>query len=357
LKLLRLESLTAAARAVMSRRAMLPLAVALTACAASSGRAALAEAKPCLVVEQAEQDVGIREPGEPVEFVFRLKNTGSAPLEIVDARPNCGCVVAGYDRMIPAGGAGTVTARLETAGRHGPQRKRVTVFSNDSENPGVPLTMKVTLRHPIEVSPSSDLTFPMQRGQGAEQAVTLYASEATPLQITRIESTAPYVTATVAAVADEDLPPGATGASRQGLHIQILPTAPETAFAATITVHTNNKRMPRVVLNVNGYPEGSVMAHPPRVYLSDIPSAPKDPIVRSILLMKRGGTFELVKAESSDPALQLQPLGRTPGPFCEVALRYSGGWKPGLIKGTLVFTTTDPLRPRVEVPFVAEVEP
>src|SRR5947209_1561568 len=68
-------------------------------------RTASAASAPRLVLEQTELELPEHEPGTPMEFVFHLKNTGTALLQI-KVKPSCGCLLADYDREILPGGTG-----------------------------------------------------------------------------------------------------------------------------------------------------------------------------------------------------------------------------------------------------------
>ena len=58
-----------------------------------AARADQPAARPRLVADQTELDLGLHEPGPKLEFNFRLQNTGDAPLQIKDVKPSCGCVI------------------------------------------------------------------------------------------------------------------------------------------------------------------------------------------------------------------------------------------------------------------------
>ena len=79
----------------------------------SATRADEVTARPKLVAEETEIDLGLRDAVPSFEFVFHLKNLGTAPLKITDVNPTCGCTVARFDREIAAGGTGLVTAVLD----------------------------------------------------------------------------------------------------------------------------------------------------------------------------------------------------------------------------------------------------
>src|SRR5207247_2598643 len=70
--------------------------------------------KAVIAIEKPEIDRGDVERGDIVHFTFKVKNTGDAPLEIF-AKPNCGCTVANFDKVVAPGAEGKIEAELNTA--------------------------------------------------------------------------------------------------------------------------------------------------------------------------------------------------------------------------------------------------
>lgn len=68
-----------------------------------------------------EDDSGLR--------VFEFKNTGDAPLLIIDAKSTCGCTVPSYSKEpIAPGGTGKIEIKYNMA--VGPIRKTITIETN-----------------------------------------------------------------------------------------------------------------------------------------------------------------------------------------------------------------------------------
>src|SRR6185436_10084881 len=94
--------------------------------------------RPIITVVKTDVDAGDVWRGDKPHYTFTVQNTGDAPLEIF-AKPNCGCTVANFDKVIPAGGTGKVDADLNTAGFRGKIIKSIDVTSNDLSNPKLSL--------------------------------------------------------------------------------------------------------------------------------------------------------------------------------------------------------------------------
>ena len=78
-----------------------------------------------------EHDFGTINEGDVVEYTYKFKNTGDAPLIIQNAQGSCGCTVPDWTKEpIPAGGEGFVTAKFDSKGKPNIQNKTVTVTAN-----------------------------------------------------------------------------------------------------------------------------------------------------------------------------------------------------------------------------------
>lgn len=101
------------------------------------------EGGPVMTVENMEVDFGtIEQDSDPIR-VFRITNTGDAPLLITNARGSCGCTTPqreDWNTPIGAGETRELRVRYDTH-RVGPFRKRVTLTHNASDEPTV-LTIK-----------------------------------------------------------------------------------------------------------------------------------------------------------------------------------------------------------------------
>src|SRR6185295_7682558 len=63
-------------------------------------------------------DAGRVVNGTKVTHTYRLRNHGTRPLTLT-VEPSCGCTTTAFDKVIPAGAEGTVTAALETTQQRG----------------------------------------------------------------------------------------------------------------------------------------------------------------------------------------------------------------------------------------------
>jgi hypothetical protein len=86
---------------------------------------------PVAQFEKIEHDFGTISEGQKVTHVYKIKNTGEAPLIIQSAQPSCGCTVPKWSQEpIPVGGTGEITAEFDSSGKPGINNKTITVTAN-----------------------------------------------------------------------------------------------------------------------------------------------------------------------------------------------------------------------------------
>lgn len=86
---------------------------------------------PTMQFATLEHDFGTISEGDVVEYTYKFKNTGDAPLIIQNAQGSCGCTVPNWSKEpIPVGGEGFVTAKFDSKGKPNIQNKTVTVTAN-----------------------------------------------------------------------------------------------------------------------------------------------------------------------------------------------------------------------------------
>src|SRR5690606_20377294 len=108
--------------------------------------AAAALAGPSIAVPTAMHDFGKVTEGDQLTHVFALKNEGSSKLTLDRVRTSCGCTVAELkSKEIPPGGATQLAVKFDPAGRHGQNRKVVTIETNDPKSPRTQIEVRADI--------------------------------------------------------------------------------------------------------------------------------------------------------------------------------------------------------------------
>lgn len=84
-------------------------------------------------------DFGKIQDGEIVYHDYTFKNTGKAPISIVNVQASCGCTTPEWTReVIPPGGEGIIKTTFNSGGKGGPEGPRVekivTVYFDNCQN-------------------------------------------------------------------------------------------------------------------------------------------------------------------------------------------------------------------------------
>lgn len=107
---------------------------------------------PKFEFETVDHDFGTIAEGEVVEYTYKFKNTGDAPLIIQAAQGSCGCTASDWTKTpVPVGGTGYVKAKFDSNGKPNIQNKTVTVTANTWPKQSV-------LRFKAMVTPKTDAT-------------------------------------------------------------------------------------------------------------------------------------------------------------------------------------------------------
>ncbi len=85
---------------------------------------------PAISFEEEQFDFGTIDQGTAVEHVFKFKNTGEAPLLIVNAKSSCGCTVPEWTKdPIAPGDSGEMLVKFNGSGQN-QVSKTVTLTTN-----------------------------------------------------------------------------------------------------------------------------------------------------------------------------------------------------------------------------------
>lgn len=101
--------------------------------AAAADRDAESGKFPTITFEESQFDFGTIDQGTNVEHIFKFKNTGEAPLMIVNAKSSCGCTVPEWTKEAIAPGAeGELLVKFNGSGQN-QVSKTVTLTTNTEE--------------------------------------------------------------------------------------------------------------------------------------------------------------------------------------------------------------------------------
>jgi hypothetical protein len=328
-----------------------------------------AEKAPRLTIIEPVKDYGTIPKGEKLDWSFLVKNTGDSDLQIIAAKPGCGCTVADFDKVIKPGETGKVTAHVDTTAFAGPIAKTVTLETNDPTTPTSQLTIHAIVKPYVEAYPVGFVRFNLLQGEADSQSVVIYSDEDEPFQVLKVEvppsepGKDEWIRAAFEKITNEaDRAPnvGKPGQNQYRVKITVggndMKAGP---IADKIRVVTNSKHQPEYLVSLSGVIRPPYRVEPFAMNFGEV--APTDvAATRMVMLhsnnLKAPESFVVSKAESSTPTVvtSVKP-GANKGEY-EVTLQIAKDAKPGDLDGSVRIYTNDRVSPVVTVPMKATIK-
>lgn len=332
------------------------LAAGLPFVAPAAQEAAPADAKPKAHVAQPVHDAGTVAPGKEVIHDFVVENQGTAPLEITDVRPACGCTVAQFDRVIAPGASGKVHAVLDTSTFAGAISKGVTVLTNDPVRPSIQLTVKANVEPHLMVNPGYARFLQPQLSDPGVVEQRLWTKSFDELEILEVTSPYPFLTVTHERIESaEDRHEDGAGPQHQLTFVLDYTEAPVGALGEYVTVRTNHPVQPEVKIPVSGFVRPLVVVTPNEANFGAVEMG-EDGAFGSLILKHYGSTpLEIRAAESSVAGVEVEVVPVTEGTEFRVRVQLSPDMPKGAFDGVIKLSTNQPRKPTLEIPVKGSV--
>jgi len=318
---------------------------------------------PRLTLVEPLKDFGTVPKGQKIDWAFQIKNTGTADLEIISAKPACGCTVANFDKIIKPGQVGKLEAHVDTQGFAGPISKAVTLETNDPNTPTAQVTISAIVKPYVEAYPVGYVRYNMLQGDSEKQSVTLYSEEEEPFEIVKIEAPQEWIKVDAKKLEGTDVVPeiGRKGQAQYKLDVTVGgDDARVGPLAEKIHIITNSRHQPEYWISVTGVVRPPYRVDPTGVNFGEV--APTDSAAtRTISIrsnnLKAPAEFSVTKVESGVAGVtaEVKPTERA-GEYA-VTLQVAKDAKPGALDGNVTIYTSDKAKPTVTVPVKGTVKP
>jgi len=303
-------------------------------------------AAPRLELQERTFDFGTVERGSKIEHTFALPNRGDGVLLIDHVKSSCGCTVAVVSaHEVPSAADARVTVTVDTARMAGRVTKIVTVYTNDPDNPVLPLTMTGQVAADLLLTPTPLYLGHVRRGDRTRHEVVVVPGRpGTSFAITAVASPGPLLHAVV-----EPRPDG----PGQRIFVELDPQAPLGRFSEELTLHTTSPRESTLTLPVFGSIEGEVVVLPPQVTFGiSHGKAPE----RDLFIRNRGSRPLTVTGVSVPKELVTYELSTLrDGLEYRLTLRLRDHVPPGAVEGAIDIFTDHPDESHLVVPLYAIV--
>lgn len=313
------------------------------------------EGAPKIQFDRVVYDFGKVAQVDTVSGVFKFTNVGDAVLKVQPPKPSCGCTVAELkpDTLAP-GATGELPFTLHLGQVKARFDKHIVVNSNDPGAPEVSLSIQVDYTPLYDLSPLTLLPSLAFGVNTNTQFTTLTRTDGQPLRIIKLDSTQPWLQATVE--------PGATGDEPTArIRVSIRREGPPRHFNEYIHVYAAEpKDVPVASIHVYGHLQGEVSLSPEALYWS-ITDPAKPAAERAAELPQRvtvrsadGRAMELKNAQSTIKGLSVELVPREAGKVYELVARLDQV-PASTVSGSVSFETSVASQPRIEVPVIVNV--
>lgn len=317
---------------------------------------------PRLTLTEPIKDFGTVPKGQKLDWNFEIKNTGTSDLEIISAKPACGCTVADFDKVIKPGATGKLSAHVDTTNFAGPIAKSVTVETNDASAPSAQVTITAVVKPYVDAYPAGYVRYNLLQGDSEKQSLTIYSEDETPFEITKIEAPQDWIKVTYKKAEGADIVPKIGRAGQAQYKLDVTVGGPDVQLgpiAEKIKIHTNSKYQPEMQVSISGVVRPTFRVEPQAINFGDV--APTDSAAtRTIMLrsndLKTPENFVVTKAESGVAGVvaNVKPTERK-GEY-EVTLQLGKDSKPGALDGSILIHTSDKVKPVVTIPVKGTVK-
>lgn len=298
-------------------------------------------AAPHIEAPEATCRFGWRDAAESVTNHFVLRNTGDAPLALGAIRTSCGCTRAALARrLLPPGEETTLEVRLDLRGLSGPQRKSVSVLSNDPDTPNLTLWIEGEARSAVCLEPSS-VSFGRIDPRSPSPPVTV-----------RLAGYATHVT--VAAALSDD-PAFPVEIAPDGRALTLAP--PQLAAPGTrrtlVRVTLSDPARPALLLSLHAWADDVLRVAPSA--LSFAPGAETASLRLVVVRPGTAGNFQITRAGIEGGTGTANALRRPDGSY---HIKVAGVIPDTLTTNAALVIGTDlPARPEWRVPLRREARP
>ena len=312
---------------------------------------------PKLTIGEPVKDFGTVAKGDKLDWAFAIKNTGTSDLEIIAARPACGCTVADFDKVIKPGATGKVAAHVDTASFTGPIAKGITLETNDPANPTAQVTIHAVVKPYVEAHPAGFVRFNLIQGDAEKQSVTLYSEEEEPFEIVKVETPGEWMKVDFKKIEQPEQIVSTVGRKGQAQYkVDVTVGGPEARIgplADRVHIVTNSKHQPDYWLTVSGVVRPAFRVEPQMVNFGEV--APTDSAAqRTVTIrtnnLKAPDSFVVSKVESSAPNVKAEVKPTTNKGEYEVTLQVDKNAKAGAVTGDVKIYTNDKTTPVITVP-------
>ncbi|MCL1894630.1 MAG: DUF1573 domain-containing protein [Holophagaceae bacterium] len=301
---------------------------------------------PVISFDKTHHDFGKISPDQKVSHRFIVINKGSAPLQIKEIRPSCGCSysMVGQWNLKP-GEETNIDVHFDPTGMIGNIQKSLSVISNDPQNPDVLLTFEASVIREIMASTMA-LFFDGISRSGSPVTKTINLQSGDGQQVVVTDAKAPgasYLSCKPV-----------TNGSDVILNVTIDGTKIPTKTLRgvdNLTVRTTNKKEPVFHFHIQWDVQGNIIALPDRLTWVETAGQKMSAVVT--ISNRADKPFRILEAKSTSPLITTPNLPKNSATEHKIEVELSSKAKAGGYRELITLKLDDPEQEIVEIAIVA----
>jgi hypothetical protein len=305
-----------------------------------------------VIFPEKSHDFGSVARGSKLKYTFRIVNTTSEDVRIVDYRTKCGCTdVRLGAKSIPPGTQTTVEVSLDTTRFEGAKASGLTLIFDQPQYVQVDLNIHCFIRSTLTLTPGGVDFQAVPRGAGSTQTLVLsYSGPRADWAVTRLTTISDHV---VAELRESPRTPGST-AVQYKLTAKLEPSAPSGHFRDEITLFTNDPDSPSIPISVTATVQPALTVAPGVLNLGRMRPGQS---VQKTVLVRGSKPFKVTSASSEKPDLKATGALGEVKPLHSISLTFTAPTQPGPYHATLEIATDLEGEPPAKVTTFATVVP
>ena len=324
---------------------------------------------PKIVLSQRKHNFGSMDQEEDGTHQFEIRNEGSGVLLLQFREKTCGCTGLRIEDLVwtkdqktppreeievPPGENTHLEFAWNTELRTN-LRTSAKLVTNDPEEPVVEFMVEGEVIPSVELSQRQVTVADMRNNESSTVSLDVFSRSMENLEITEMESSQELVTATWTAMSTERLE-AMSAKSGYRATVQIAPGHTLGPFRATLTVHTNSERRPKLTVDITGKVTGDVMLTPwDSLDFMTVKVSEGRTLGLFVFVKARGETDHKAKIARVNPEfLKVQLVRAGKGPY-ELKVEVPPGAPGGKFWGSIELETSHPTAKVVKIPVRGEV--
>jgi hypothetical protein len=317
--------------------------------------------EPDIEFEHKVINLGFVDRHQTLAHNFEFTNVGKQPLKIITIETFCKCLTGKPSKpIVQPGESAAIVAVFEAyKWRARTFRKALLISTNDPDEPSITLTMVANITDALSLEPAEIFLPNIAQDQSAVAQATLRQRGEGKLEVTKIETSSPFVSATSEALTE--------GERGYLFTVTVAPDMPEGKLDERVTIHTNYHSDPthqqphslkegeyeeysKIIIPVRGSVVGALSITPQTINFGAV--EPGESVHRKLFVSSDDSPFDITSLSIADTEFQTSYSAIKPQQKYEITVEFIPGAGEREIKETLTITTT---AATLDVPIYATV--